>query len=192
MGLYQQKLAAHIGGMAALDIALMGNPILARPASPVEDPCGPEVAALVSDMIETMAVAGGIGLAAPQVSRGIQLVIFGVPEARAGEGRGVPLTALVNPTIEPLGEEMEEAYEACLSVPGLTGVVPRWRHIGYRGLGLDGKLIEREASGFHARVVQHECDHLLGTLYLARMRNLSTLAFGEELRRLAAATEGVA
>ena len=98
----------------------------------------------------------------------------------------MPLTVLINPEITPLDDAMEDGAEGCLSVPGLIGVVPRWRHIGYRGLGLDGKLIEREAKGFHARVVQHECDHLIGRLYLSRMVDLSTLAFVDELRRQAA------
>ncbi len=185
MGLYQQNLAAHICGMAILDIALMGHSILSQLADPVEDPTAPAVHSLVTDMMETMAAAGGVGLAAPQVKQALQLVIFEVPANRAADGVGLPLTVLINPVIEPLATAVEEAYEGCLSIPGLTGVVPRWRHIGYRGLGLDGKPIEREATGFHARVVQHECDHLLGALYPTRMRDLSTLAFTEQLRRLA-------
>jgi len=170
--------------MAVLDIALMGNPILARAAAPIEDPSDPMLAELVGHMQETMIAAGGVGLAAPQVKRGLQLIIFEVPAERTADGCGLPLTVLLNPMIEPLESEVEEAYEGCLSVPGLTGLVPRWRRIGYRGLGLDGKPIEREASGFHARVVQHECDHLLGRLYPTRMRDLGTLAYAEELRRL--------
>ncbi len=170
--------------MAVLDIALMGNPILARPAAPVEDPTDPQVSELVANMLETMVAAHGVGLAAPQVKQGLQLVVFEVPAERLAEGRALPLTVLFNPVIEALDEAMDEAYEACLSVPGLTGRVPRWRHIGYRGLGVDGKVIEREAIGFHARVVQHECDHLLGRLYLTRMPDLASLAYGQELRRL--------
>ena len=170
--------------MAVLDIALMGHPVLARPAAPVEDPTDPRLAELVANMLETMAVANGIGLAAPQVRQGLQLVIFQVPAERLAEGADLPLTVLINPEITPLDAAVDQAYEACLSVPGLTGLVPRWRHIGYRGFGLDGKLVEREASGFHARVVQHECDHLQGRLYLARMPDLSSLAYGQELRRL--------
>lgn len=169
--------------MAILDISLMGNPILARFASPLDDPGDPAIACLVSDMLETMVAAHGVGLAAPQVGRGLQLVIFSVPAERTADGIGVPPTVLINPVIEPLGDKVDEAYEGCLSVPGLTGRVPRWRSIGYRGLGFDGKPIEREASGFHARVIQHECDHLWGRLYLSRMRDMSSLAFAEELRR---------
>lgn len=182
-GLYRKGASAHIDGMAILDIALMGNPILARHAALVEDPGDPAVAALVSDMLETMVAANGVGLAAPQVKRSLQLVIFSVPEERTLDGVGLPPTVLINPVIEPIGDVMEEAYEGCLSVPGLTGRVPRWRQIGYRGIGLDGKPMEREASGFHARVVQHECDHLWGRLYVSRMRDMSSLAFADELRR---------
>lgn len=185
-GLYQPKLSAHIVGMAVLDIVRMGNPILARTAALVEDPGDPVIAALVADMQETMSSAGGVGLAAPQVKKSVQLVIFEVPAERTPDGVGMPLTVLINPYIEPVSDAMDEAYEGCLSVPGLVGRVPRWRQIAYRGLGLDGKPIEREASGFHARVVQHECDHLLGTLFLARMVDLSSLAYTDELRRLVA------
>ena len=132
---------------------------------------------------------GGVGLAAPQVHVSKRVVIFEVPAeraARAGNGaaaaEAVPMTALVNPVIEPLGDERELGWEACLSVPGLTGAVPRWTSIRYRGLGLQGERIEREAQGFHARVVQHECDHLDGILYPQRMADLTSLAFAEELR----------
>ncbi len=173
--------------MAILDIALMGDPILARQASLVEDPGDPAIASLVSDMLETMVAADGVGLAAPQVKRSLQLVIFSVPAERTDDGVGLPPTVLINPVIEPIGDIMDEAYEGCLSVPGLTGRVPRWRQIGYRGFGLDGRLIECEASGFHARVVQHECDHLWGRLYVSRMRDMSSLAFADELRRQIAA-----
>jgi len=169
--------------MAVLEIALMGNPILAQQAALVDDPCDPAIAALVADMRETMAVANGVGLAAPQVKRSLQVVIFEVPAERTQDGVGLASSVLINPVIEPIGDAMDEAYEGCLSVPGLTGRVPRWRHIGYRGIGLDGKVMEREASGFHARVVQHECDHLWGRLYVSRMRDMSSLAFADELRR---------
>lgn len=171
--------------MSVLDIALMGDPILAREAQPVEDPGDAASARLVADMLETMLSAGGIGLAAPQVRHSRRLVIFQVPQGRTADGRGVPLTALINPQIEPLSEDMDPAYEACLSIPGLTGLVPRWRRIGYRAWGLDGKMIEREATGLHARVVQHECDHLSGLLYLSRMADLSSLAMTAELHRQA-------
>jgi len=178
--------------MAILKIARMGHPVLRRPAEPVVDPTAPEVERLVADMLETLADAGGIGLAAPQVHVPQRVVIFEVPAARAGEGGAVAMTCLVNPVVEPLGEEQTLAWEACLSVPGLTGVVPRWSQIRYRGHDLDGRLVEREAWDFHARVVQHECDHLDGILYPMRMEDLSLLAFADELKHglpLAAAGE---
>ena len=174
--------------MAVLTIAKMGHPILARIARKIEDPADPRWAALVEDMKETMAAAGGVGLAAPQIEVDVQLVIFSVPASRSGDD-GLPLSVLINPEITPLSEETILGYEACLSVPGLTGIVPRWTHIHYRGLDLQGKVIEREARGFHARVVQHECDHLWGRLYISRMTDLSSLAYRDELARLAAAQE---
>jgi len=174
--------------MPVLTITKMGHPILARIAAKIEDPTDPRWALLVEDMKETMAAAGGVGLAAPQVEVDAQLVMFFVPPSRSEEG-GLPLSVLVNPEITPLSEETAEGYEACLSVPGLTGIVPRWTHIHYRGLDLEGKVIEREARGFHARVVQHECDHLFGRLYISRMKDLSSLAYRDELARLVSAKE---
>lgn len=173
--------------MAILKIAKMGHPVLLTPAEPVADATAPEIAQLVRDMIETMEDAPGTGLAAPQVHVPLRLVVFKVGSARAraedGESAGaVPLTVLVNPEIEPLSEETTLGWEACLSVPGLAGEVPRWRRIRYRGLGLDGRPIEREAEGFHARVVQHECDHLDGRLYPSRMTDMSRLMFTSEIR----------
>lgn len=178
--------------MAILKIARMGHPVLRRTAEPVGDPTVPEVARLVADMLETMVDADGIGLAAPQVHASRRIVCFHVPRARAGAGADaapehadgpVPLTILINPIIEPLDDAMAEGWEACLSVPGLTGLVPRHLRIRYRGVGIDGQPIERLAEGFHARVVQHECDHLDGILYPQRMADLSRLAFVEEIRR---------
>ena len=168
--------------MAILKIARMGHPVLRRPAEPVADPSAPEISRLVADMLETLADAGGVGLAAPQVHVALRVVIFEVPLHRAGEGGSVPMTCLINPVIEPLDEEKALGWEACLSVPGLTGVVPRWRHIRYRGSTLSGETISREAHDFHARVVQHECDHLDGTLYPQRMTDLSLLSFIEEMK----------
>ena len=171
--------------MAILKIARMGHPVLRVPALPVVDPTAPEVALLVADMWETLADIGGAGLAAPQVHVGRRVVIFHVPSARAArEGaQAVPPTVLINPEIEPLGEETMEGWEACLSVPGLTGWVPRHARIVYRALTPAGERIEQEASGFHARVVQHECDHLDGILYPMRMTDLSKLMFVEEMHR---------
>jgi peptide deformylase len=144
-------------------------------------------------MEDTLADVGGVGLAAPQVHVPLRVVIFHVPKARmeAEDGEapaiGVPLTYLINPIIEPIGEaeDMEEGIEACLSVPGLAGSVPRFRQIRYRGVTPTGEAIDRIAKGFHARVVQHECDHLDGVLYPMRMTDLSKLSFVEELKRFA-------
>jgi peptide deformylase len=177
--------------MAILKIARMGHPVLKRRADPVEDPTSPEIARLINDMVDTLADVGGVGLAAPQVHVPLRLVIFHVPKARMeaedGEGPaiGIPLTVLINPEIEPIGEEMEEGVEACLSVPGLAGVVPRYGQIRYRAQTPAGEPLDRVARGFHARVVQHECDHLDGFLYPMRMNDLSKLSFVEELKRYA-------
>jgi peptide deformylase len=173
--------------MAILKIARMGHPVLKAKAEPVNDPKAQEIQQLVRDMIETLEDVGGIGLAAPQVHVAKRVVIYFVPgERRAAAGEpaeDVPLTALINPEIEPLSEEQAAGVEACLSVPGLAGPVPRFTHIRYRALDLHGRMFEREARGYHARVVQHECDHLDGILYPMRMTDLSQLAFVEELRR---------
>ena len=173
--------------MAILKIARMGHPVLKAQAEPVADPKAQEIQQLVRDMIETLEDVGGIGLAAPQVHVPKRVVIFYVPgERRAAAGEpaeDVPLTVLINPEIEPLTEEKVAGVEACLSVPGLAGPVPRFAHIRYRALDLHGRMFEREAKGYHARVVQHECDHLDGILYPMRMTDLSQLAFVEELRR---------
>jgi peptide deformylase len=185
---------AILPGMAILKIARMGHPVLNRRADPVADPTAPEIRSLVNDMLETLADVGGIGLAAPQVHVPKRVVIFEVPAARAardsanGEAAdGVPMTVLINPVIEPLADSKAEGWEACLSVPGLTGQVPRYTHIRYSGHDLLGRRIEREARDFHARVVQHECDHLDGVLYPMRMSDLSKLSFMEEMRYRAAA-----
>ncbi len=163
--------------MSILKIARMGHPVLMRRAEPVEDPTAPEIARLVADMIETLEDIGGRGLAAPQVHVGLRLVIF-----HMGETRGAVPEVLVNPVIEPLSEETVRGWEGCLSVPGLRGVVPRFRHIRYRAVDLDGRVVEREASDMHARVVQHECDHLDGVLYPQRMDDLRLLMFETEAK----------
>ena len=173
--------------MAILKIARMGHPALRTPAMAIEDPTSPEIKALVADMIETMDDADGTGLAAPQVHVGLRVVVFFVDASRISEeeeleeGGGIPLTVLINPEIEPLSEEMELDWEGCLSVPGMSGEVPRYSHIRYRGVGLDGKPVVREASGFHARVVQHECDHLDGILYPSRVVDMSRFGFTDAL-----------
>jgi len=172
--------------MTVLKIARMGQPVLRRRAAPVDLPRGPEVRRLAADMIETMHDAGGTGLAAPQVFVSRRLIVFFVDGARARAGdpeaEGVPLTVLVNPDYRPLDDEMESDWEGCLSIPGLIGQVPRHRRIRYWGETLDGVPVVREAQGFHARVVQHEIDHLDGILYPQRMTDLATLAFASELR----------
>ena len=174
--------------MAILKIARMGHPVLQRRAEPVADPSAPETLALVKDMVETLSDIGGLGLAAPQVHVPKRLVIFHIPEGRSSQGAEPldgpePLTVLVNPVIEPLSAETELGWEACLSLPGLTGEVRRYTHIRYRALGLEGDAIEREAKGFHARVIQHECDHLDGVLYPMRMSDMSRFGFAEDMRR---------
>lgn len=168
----------------------MGHPVLQEPAQPVADPTAAEIQRLVQDMAETMIDADGAGLAAPQVHVPLRLVMFHVPGQRAADDRTVPLTVLINPLITPLSDEMDEDWEACLSVPGLTGLVPRWTSIRYSGLALDGTPVEQVAEGFHARVVQHECDHLDGVLYPMRMDNLSSLMFMEERRHYMEMPEG--
>jgi peptide deformylase len=160
----------------------MGDPRLLRVAQPVSEFGTPELRALVADMFDTMTAAQGAGLAAPQIGVDLQLVIFGFERSvRYPEAPEVPRTVLVNPVITPLSGEEEDGWEGCLSVPGLRGVVPRWKRIRYAGVDPDGRPIEREAEGFHARVVQHECDHLIGRLYPTRMRDLTKFGFTSEL-----------
>ncbi|SCA55736.1 Peptide deformylase 2 [Candidatus Terasakiella magnetica] len=171
-----------------LKIARMGHPVLKTIAAPVEDPTAPEIEHLVSDMIETMEDATGAGLAAPQVHVPLRVVIFHVPRGRdvaESSEDEIGLTVLINPEIEPMGEEKEAGYEGCLSIPTMTGKVSRYSKIKYRGYGLDGELIEREATGFHARVVQHECDHLDGILYPQRMDDMGSFGYVEEMQKAA-------
>jgi len=164
--------------MAVREILKMGDPRLLRAAPPVTEFDTPELHALIADMFDTMAAAKGAGLAAPQIGVDLQLVIFGFARSeRYPEAPPVPETVLINPTITPLTEELEDGWEGCLSVPGLRGVVPRHSRIRYTGFDPLGRPIEREAEGFHARVVQHECDHLIGRLYPTRMRDLRMLGF---------------
>jgi peptide deformylase len=169
--------------MAILKIARMGHPVLRRRADPVDDPTDPAVRRLVRDMVETLEDIGGAGLAAPQVHVPWRVVIFQVPAERTtgrADDAPVGLTVLVNPQITRIGEASELGWEGCLSVPGLRGAVPRASRIRYRGETPDGERIEREVEGFHARVVQHECDHLDGILYPQRMNDLALLTFVEE------------
>lgn len=156
----------------------MGDPRLLRIAQPVTAFDTPELHALVADMFDTMEAANGAGLAAPQIGVDLQLVIFGFTKnERYPEAPPVPRTVLCNPVIEPLGDATEEGWEGCLSVPGLRGLVPRHAAIRYTGFDERGQRIDREATGFHAVVVQHECDHLIGRLYPTRMTDLTKLGF---------------
>jgi peptide deformylase len=172
--------------MAALPIYRMGSEVLKARAAEVTDFADPALPALADTMIETMHAAHGVGLAAPQVGVSRRVVVFFVPPGR-NNGEEVPLTVMVNPLIEPLTPDRAEDWEACLSVPGLTGRVPRWTDIRYSFQDLQGRQHSREAHGFHARVVQHECDHLDGVLYPMRMTDMASLAFGDVLQAEAAA-----
>ena len=164
------------------DVLRMGDPVLLQVARPVEA-CGtPELAALLQDMRDTMAALDGAGLAAPQIGVSLQVVIFGVASnPRYPDADKVPYTELLNPVLEPAGEEIEDGWEGCLSVPGMRGLVPRWKHLRYRGLTPSGEPVDRTVSGFHARVVQHECDHLQGVLYPMRVRDFTQFGFTEVL-----------
>jgi peptide deformylase len=164
--------------MTVREILKMGDPRLLRVAPPITAFDTPALHALVADMFETMAAANGAGLAAPQIGVDLQLVIFGYTRnARYPDAPPVPPTVLINPLITPLADAQEEGWEGCLSVPGLRGLVPRLARIRYRGYDARGNAIEREAEGFHARVVQHECDHLIGRLYPTRMNDLTKLGY---------------
>ena len=164
--------------MAVREILKMGDPRLLRVAQPVREFGSPALRELVADMLDTMKAAKGAGLAAPQIGVDLQLVIFGFERnERYPEAPPVPMTVLINPEITPQSELLEEGWEGCLSVPGLRGVVPRHASIRYRGFDLEGQPIDRLAEGFHARVVQHECDHLMGLLYPMRVRDFSRFGF---------------
>jgi peptide deformylase len=170
--------------MAVYDILKMGDPRLLRHAEPVtEAEFGtPELLGLIEDMFETMRAADGAGLAAPQIGLNLQVVIFGFKKnVRYPDAAPVPETVLINPVITPLSPDIEENWEGCLSVPGLRGMVPRWARVHYEGFDEHGNRISRDAEGFHARVVQHECDHLIGTLYPMRIKDFSKFGFMDVL-----------
>jgi peptide deformylase len=163
-------------------ILKMGDPRLLRIAKPVESFGTAALETLIADMFETMASAGGVGLAAPQIGVDLQLVIFGFDfSERYPDAPPVPRTILLNPVISPLSDVREDGWEGCLSVPGMRGVVPRYTHIRYAGFDPHGTPIDREADGFHARVVQHEVDHLLGRLYPSRIEDFSKFGFTDVL-----------
>ncbi len=160
----------------------MGDPRLLERARPVERFDTPELHALLADMQDTMAALDGAGLAAPQIGVGLQVVIFGIAQnPRYPDADEVPQTVLINPTLTTLDPEVEDGWEGCLSVPGMRGVVPRVTRLRYQGYDQFGKPVDRNVEGFHARVVQHECDHLIGVLYPMRMRDLSRFGFTDVL-----------
>ncbi len=160
----------------------MGDPRLWQQSRPVERFDRPDLNALITDMQETMHHLDGAGLAAPQIGVALRVVIFGVEgNPRYPDAEMVPWTVLINPVLTPLSAAIEEGWEGCLSVPGLRGWVPRWRHLRYTGFDAVGRPIERTVEGFHARVVQHECDHLDGILYPMRIRDFSRFGFVDEL-----------
>jgi len=169
--------------MTIQTILKMGDPRLLRVAQPVTRFNTPQLHALLQDLSDTMIHANGAGLAAPQIGVDLQVVIFGSGEAnpRYPDAPVVPRTVLINPTLTPLGDEEEEGWEGCLSVPGLRGVVPRFKRLRYQGFDALGQTIDRTVEGFHARVVQHECDHLIGVLYPMRVRDFSRFGFTEVL-----------
>ncbi len=174
--------------MSLLKIARMGHPVLLGRADPVADPEAPEIRRLVADMIETMLDAGGVGLAAPQVHVPLRLFVFHLPPGRGAEGLTIAPTAVINPKIVPDGEAMELGWEGCLSIPGLRGAVPRHAKVGYGGVDARGEPIKAFAEGFHARILQHENDHLNGVLYPMRVSDFRLFGFDEELARRQAPT----
>jgi peptide deformylase len=175
--------------MAILKIARMGHPVLLQRAEPVADPTAPEIQRLIADMIETVEDAGGAGLAAPQVHVPLRLFVFRIAAERAsGDGADtvVPANAVINPRVEPIGDDVRLGWEGCLSIPGMRAAVPRAWRVRYAGVNGEGEPVEREATGFHAVVVQHENDHLDGILYPMRMTDFRLFGFNEELARAGA------
>jgi len=180
--LYALSTKRHEDNTVIRDILRMGDPRLLETAKAVADVSAAEIRTLVADMFDTMHAANGAGLAAPQIGVGLRVVIFGYRDAAARNPRypdadPVPETILINPELIPIGSDFEDGWEGCLSVPGLRGVVPRHKRLRYRGFNLDGEVIEREVAGFHARVVQHECDHLDGILYPMRITDFSQFGY---------------
>ncbi len=168
--------------MSVREILRMGDPRLLRQAEPVSQFGTRELDQLIEDMFDTMHAANGAGLAAPQIGVNLQVVIFGFGQnARYPDAPPVPETVLINPSLKPLSEEMEQGWEGCLSVPGLRGMVPRWARLHYEGVDQYGHAIVRDVEGFHARVVQHECDHLAGILYPMRIKDFSHFGYTDIL-----------
>lgn len=172
--------------MAILKLARMGHPVLLERAADVDDPAAPEIGRLLRDMAETLEDSGGVGLAAPQVHVPLRVFIYRVPESRAGEAEDdgpQPLSAVINPELVLHPGEMVEGWEGCLSIPGMSGLVPRAARITLRGTDASGATFTREAAGFHARVIQHEADHLDGILYPQRMRDPRLMGYNDEVSR---------
>ena len=168
--------------MAIRPVLRMGDPCLWQQAQAVDAFDTPQLHALIADMDETMRDLDGAGLAAPQIGVSLRVVIFGFDDnPRYPDADSVPYTILINPVLMPLSEEIDEGWEGCLSVPGMRGLVPRWQHMRYTGFDQYGKPIDRTVDGFHARVVQHECDHLDGILYPARIKDFRCFGFADEL-----------
>lgn len=167
--------------MAERRVLRMGNPLLRRVSEPVTEFATPELDALIEDLWDTMAARGGIGIAAPQVGVALRVVVFGDDGAGSLDPDPIPRTVLINPTIEAVDNSTEEGWEGCLSVPGMRGLVPRYRGIRFQGFDARQQPVEREVAGFHARVVQHECDHLDGILYPQRIRDMQSFGFEEEI-----------
>ena len=168
--------------MGVREILKMGDPRLLRQAEPIREFGTPELENLIADMFDTMHAANGAGLAAPQVGVNLQMVIFGFKQnARYPDAPPVPETVLLNPVLTPLSDDQEDGWEGCLSVPGLRGMVPRWTRLRYHGVDQSGHPIDREVDGFHARVVQHECDHLQGVLYPMRIKDFSRFGYTDVL-----------
>lgn len=168
--------------MTIKTVVKMGNQQLGTPSVPVEDISSADIQAIVKDMRDTMIDEGGVGIAAPQIGCNLRIIMFGFDDnARYPDEHSIPFTVLINPVIEFLSDEMVDGWEGCLSVPGLRGLVPRCNKINYQGYDLDGQLINRTVTGFHARVLQHECDHLDGILYPQRIKDLRFFGFEDEL-----------
>ncbi len=168
--------------MAICKVLKMGDPILLQVAAPVTNFDSPELHELLTDMRDTMAAMNGAGIAAPQIGISQQVVIFGIEHnPRYPDAEVVPFTVLINPTLEFIGDELEEGWEGCLSVPGMRGMVPRYKQLRYRGFDEKGQVIDRSVSDFHARVVQHECDHLIGMLYPMRIKDFRNFGFVDTL-----------
>jgi peptide deformylase len=168
--------------MAIKSVLKMGDPVLLQVAAPVEAFDTFELHDLLKDMRDTMEAMQGAGIAAPQIGVSKQVVIFGFDHnARYPDAEAVPYTVLINPTLEPIGDEVEDGWEGCLSVPGMRGIVPRYKKLRYRGVDENGQAIDRTVSDFHARVVQHECDHLIGTLYPMRIKDFRNFGFVDTL-----------